>query len=514
MSKTLPNIPYAMQKSKSEIVAMRGINFSDALQDGDLAESKNLSARRYPYIATRRARAKQAQYAGCTAMTAWAKLVVVQGTDLLYEGAVRGQVTAGAKQFAVVNTKLVIWPDKKYLDLNTMELLPLAELLTGTGAVFTGNSITIAWDGVDLTEHFKAGDGIKVSGCVTEESNNKDIVIKSVTATEIFVNDDTFTEATESDAPISFERSVPDMDYICESENRLWGCSNNKQTIYASALGDPTNFNVFQGLSTDSYALAVGSEGEFTGCCKLSSSVLFWKQNKLHKMLGTYPAEYSLYSYDIEGLQAGCHKSLQVINEVLFYMGLHGIYAYSGGTPSLISANFGEKAFTDAVAGNDGDSYYLSVRDGDAYRLMIYETRSGIWVHEDDIRCIDFARIGKDMYFADGDGDIYLADTGADDPDIEWFAQFTPFYETIQGRKVYSKMLLRLELPEKSYVIASTRQDGGPWREAGRVVGRAVDAVPMRIPLTRCDKFEIRLSGKGPCAILSILREFSVGSEV
>jgi len=64
------------------------------------------------------------------------------------------------------------------------------------------------------------------------------------------------------------------------------------------------------------------------------------------------------------------------------------------------------------------------------------------------------------------------------------------------------------------YVIASTRQDGGPWREAGRVVGRAVDAVPMRIPLTRCDKFEIRLSGKGPCAILSILREFSVGSEV
>lgn len=328
------------------------------------------------------------------------------------------------------------------------------------------------------------------------------------------MNDDTFTEATESDAPISFERSVPDMDYICESENRLWGCSNNKQTIYASALGDPTNFNVFQGLSTDSYALAVGSEGEFTGCCKLSSSVLFWKQNKLHKMLGTYPAEYSLYSYDIEGLQAGCHKSLQVINEVLFYMGLHGIYAYSGGTPSLISANFGEKAFTDAVAGNDGDSYYLSVRDGDAYRLMIYETRSGIWVHEDDIRCIDFARIGKDMYFADGDGDIYLADTGADDPDIEWFAQFTPFYETIQGRKVYSKMLLRLELPEKSYVIASTRQDGGPWREAGRVVGRAVDAVPMRIPLTRCDKFEIRLSGKGPCAILSILREFSVGSEV
>lgn len=513
MSRALPNVPYTMQKSRGEIVAMRGINFSDAVQDGDLADSKNLSARRYPYIATRRARARQTQYSGCTAMTAWGELVVVQGTDLLYAGAVRGQISEGPKQFAVVNTKLVIWPDKVYLDLNTMALRPLAEIVTGAGATFTGNSVTVSWAGVDLTGHFKAGDGITISGCTAQTGNNKDVVIKSVTATQILVNDDTFTGATEN-AQISFERKVPDMDYICESENRLWGCSGTQQTIYASALGDPTNFNVFQGLSTDSYALAVGSEGGFTGCCKLSSSVLFWKQNKLHKILGTYPAEYSLYSYDIEGLKTGCHKSLQVINEVLFYMGVHGIYAYSGGTPSLISGNFGEKVFTDAVAGNDGDSYYLSVRDGDTYRLMIYETRSHIWVNEDDVHCIDFARLGKDMYFADSDGNVYLADTGEDDPNIEWHAQFTPFRETIQGRKVYSKMLLRLELPKGSYIVAQTRQDDGPWREAGRIVGRAVDAVPMRVPITRCDKFELRLSGKGPCAILSLLREFNVGSEV
>ena len=54
---------------------------------------------------------------------------------------------------------------------------------------------------------------------------------------------------------------MPDLDFICESENRLWGCSNETRTIYASALGDPTNFFSYQGLSTDSYAVAVGSEG-------------------------------------------------------------------------------------------------------------------------------------------------------------------------------------------------------------------------------------------------------------
>ena len=513
MGKTLPELPYAMQKNKSEIVSMRGINFSDILQDGDLADSKNLSARRFPYITARRARAKQSGYTGCTALTAWDKLIAVCGTNLLYNGNTVGQVTSGSKQFVVVNTKLVIWPDKKYLDLKTLQLHDMAATATGTGAAFTTNTITISWTGVDLTTLFAVGDGIKISGCTVEPGNNKDIVIKELTATTITVTDDTFAAAAETEK-LTFAREIPDMDYICESENRLWGCSSSTQTLYASALGDPTNFNVFQGLSTDSYALAVGSEGNFTGCCRLSSSILFWKQNKLHKMLGSYPAEYSLYTYDIEGLRDGCHKSLQVINEVLFYMGLHGVYAYSGGTPSLVSANFGEKVFTNAVAGNDGDSYYLSVKEGSAYHLMIYETKSSTWVHEDDISCVQFARLGKDLYFVDSNGDVYLADTGAEDPDIEWFAQFTPFYETIQGRKVYSKMLFRVELPKGSYFIAEARQDDGAWREVGRIVGGKTDVVPMRIPLTRCDKFEIRLSGKGPFAILSILREFGLGSEV
>ena len=513
MAKRLPDLPYEMRKNKSEIVAMRGINFSDMFEDGDLSASKNISARRYPYIATRRAREVQDGYSGCTALTAWGKLVAVCGEKLYYDGNEVGSITAGEKQFVVVNTKLVIWPDKVYLDLNTLELVPLADESEGTGAEFTTNTLTIAWAGVDLTEHFKVGDGIIISGCTVDAGNNKDIIIKDLTATTITVTDDTFTAATET-GTITLSRDVPDMDYICESENRLWGCSSSTQTIYVSALGDPTNFNVFQGLSTDSYAVAVGSEGDFTGCCRLSSSVLFWKQNKLHKMLGSFPAEYSLYTYDIEGLRDGCYKSLQVINEVLFYMGLHGIYAYTGGTPSLVSMNFGEHQFTNAIAGNDGDSYYLSVKDGDAYRLLVYETRSGIWVHEDDIRCVDFARVGKDMYFADSDGKVWLADNGDDDPDIEWYIQFTPFMETIEGRKVYSKMLIRTELPAGSYMIASVRQDEGTWREVGRITGRKKDVVPMRIPLTRCDRFEIRLSGKGPMAILSVLREFGVGSEV
>lgn len=509
----LPQISYDVVKSQSEIVAMRGINYSDQIQDGDLRDSLNLSARRYPYITTRRARDKQEGYTSATALTAWGKLVAVEGTNLLYDGEIVGQVSAGEKQFAVVNTCMVIWPDKVYLDMNSREVKDLGAKLTGSKAVFTTSTMKVTGWG-DLTLHFNTGDAITITGCTTQAANNKDIVIKGLTADTITVAENTFVGATEASTAITLERKIPDMDFICESENRLWGCSNDTQTIYASSLGDPTNFYVYEGLSTDSYALAVGTEGEFTGCCKLTSSVLFWKETKLHKILGSYPAEYSLYTYDIEGLQKGCHKSLQVINEVLFYMGLHGVYAYTGGTPSLISGNFGDHEFGQAVAGNDGDSYYISLSEGEEHHLFVYETRAGIWVREDGTRAVDFARIGKSLYFLDNAGAVWLADSRQDDPNIEWLAQFTPFYETIQGRKTYSRMFLRMELPKGSYLIAEVRTDGKTWKECGKIVGQENDTAPLRITINRCDKFEIRLRGKGPCTILSTLREFSVGSDM
>lgn len=281
-----------------------------------------------------RSNGKQDGYENCTALTVWDGLIAVQGTDLLCEGKKVGTVSQGEKQFAVVNTRLVIWPDKLSLDLKTLALSAMEAQLECSGGTFETGALTL-------------------------------------------------------------KRSVPDMDFICESENRLCGCSSRAQTIYASALGDVNNFNVFQGVSTDSFAVAVGSQGDFTGCCRLGSSVLFFKQDTLHKMLGSYPAEYCMYSYVLEGVRAGCHKTMQVINEVLFYMGAHGLYAYSGGSPSLISAGFGALENVQGAAGSDGERYYLSCADaaGD-WRLLVYDTRAGLWVQEDRLHCVDFARAG------------------------------------------------------------------------------------------------------------------------
>lgn len=512
---------------KKQIVAFRGINYSDQTQDGELRDALNVSARRLPYLATRKGREKLEEYAGATAMAARGVLAVVQGTQLLYDGEVVGQVIQGEKQFAVVGNKLVIWPDKTYLDLETKTIQALAASVTGTGASFKADDgvLTSGSGWMDLTTLFKAGDGVSISGC-KEAGNNQDLVIKSVTKSTLTFGANVLKDATETGS-ITIERKIPDLDYICASENRLWGCSNQTQTIYGSALGDPTNFFVYEGVSTDSYAASVGSEGEFTGCCKHASSVLFWKQTKLHKLLGSYPAEYVLYDYSIEGLQAGCHKSLQVINEVLYYLGTHGVYAYSGGMPTLISACFGERSFTKGVAGTDGEAYYLSAWERGRCQLMVYETKSGLWMKEDEVDAVDFARMGKDLYLLSRDGGIYKMDSGLDDKNLKWMAQFTPFYETLEGRKRFSKLLLRLELPKGTWMKAEMRCDGGRWREAGTVVGGekatakgrggpagGPDGVQLRLPISRCDQFELRLSGCGPCTLQAMMLEYRVGSDV
>jgi hypothetical protein len=179
-----------------------------------------------------------------------------------------------------------------------------------------------------------------------------------------------------------------------------------------------------------------------------------------------------------------------------------------------VSTNFGDKVLTDAVASTDGDSYYLSVREGDKHHLLVYETIGGLWVREDDTQVIDFGRVGKDLYFLDGAGDVWLADTHEDGTGIDWMAQFCPFYETIDGRKRYTKLLMRLELPKGAWMKAETRWDDGVWRECGKVIGRDADTMPMQIPIHRCDCFELRLSGNGPCTIRAMMLEYQVGSDV
>lgn len=303
---------------------------------------------------------------------------------------------------------------------------------------------------------------------------------------------------------ITVERKIPALDYICERENRLWGLSNADKTIYASALGDPCCFYTYDGLATDSWAVAVGSEGDFTGICDYGNAVLCWKERTLHKVLGDYPSNYQTATYRFSGVRAGAHKSLVNVNETLFFLGVDGVYAYTGNKPSLVSRALGADVLENGVGGTDGKAYYLSAKNGEAWELLSYDTHTGLWARSDETQVVDFCRVGDDVKFLSGDT-VYTI--GGGDESVEWEAVFVPTYETLEGGKQYNKLIFRVEAPKDGYMAADVRFDDGRWMQVGIVKGKS-GPVHMPVPLRRCDKFQIRLRGKGDCAVLDMVREF------
>ena len=145
--------------------------------------------------------------------------------------------------------------------------------------------------------------------------------------------------------------------------------------------------------------------------------------------------------------------------------------------------------------------------------MLLYDSNTGLWLREDDTRCVDFARIGKQVYFLTDGGEVYLSDGGSDDPDVPWEIQLTPFYETADGKKRYRKLVLRLEMAAGAWMRVLIRCDGGAWREAGKVLGGQAGLKEIQIIPKRCDKFEIKLTGKGPCTLKELIREFFVGGD-
>lgn len=360
---------------------------------------------------------------------------------------------------------------------------------------------------------FKAGDGVEISGCTSLPGNNGTRVIRSVSGRTLTFNSNVFSAGTEA-GTVLIERKVPAFTCICECDNRIWGAEGT--TIYASALGDPTNFFVYDGLATDSYSVSVGSDGDFTGCCAYSSTVLFWKENYLHKILGSYPAQYEIYTYTVPGIQKGSEKSLTVINETLFYKGRNGVYAYSGGTPELISENFGTRRFENGIGGTDGERYYLSMqREDKSWELYVFDTIRGLWLREDAIHAVDFAYLDGTLYFLDSGSKkvLMMGKDGGEEGPISWSATLCRMDETTHGRKGYSRLYLRADLETGAWLKIEVSADGAPFRQVFSTHNQRAKTMNIPILPVRCDSFQIRLSGKGACVIKSIVREFSVGSE-
>ena len=599
----LPYLREVQSTSKKYSVLFKGLNYGEGTQDGEFADTHNLSTDQYPCITQRAARIKESEYTKPTTLHSKGELLVIDEqpdakddngepidvANVYYGGEKVGEVKKGKKQTATVGNYVVIFPDKKYYKVPTdeeegefgdMEITYKASDLT-----FTASSIKLK------TFPFSDGDTVSISGCTTTENNKRNIGIKTASAGELIFRDDTFVEAIEEgeitisksngdsykfrgltftsssiskeivDFPfekgdsvtiegcsknennkeseviirgatedeltfdsnafteveeseeVTIKRTVPDLDFICENNYRLWG--THKNTIYSSKFSDPINFKSFDGLSEDSYFIDVGSEGEFTGCVPYSSHICFFKENTLHKLYGTKPSNFQVTTANVYGVQSGCEKSMQIVNEQLLYKGVGGVYAYTGGVPELISEKFGTRRYSDAVACCDGEKYYISMKKDNIWSLFTYDVAKNIWLREDDTHAVDMAFHGGKVYFLTEDGCLFYVDKAEERKDIEWGATFCTIHETVNERKVYSKFHLRMDLSADAWLAVDIKTDNDTqWKQIYATHNEKAKTVSIPIMPTRCDCIDIRLRGKGECKVKTFIREFSVGSDV
>ena len=530
----LPSMKYADGITKSKQVVFGGLNHSAGAGDGELWDMKNLTSDHHPVLASRQTRRLYKTLSSGGGLFSWEGLCWVDGTSFFFRGEEKGKVTPGKKNFASLGSYILIFPDKCYYNIDTGEFGSMEARWQGTKLTF-GNGLLygeeaaancISCEGVKWAEYFRSGDAVTVSGCTAVPENNKSLIIRSIDGDKLYFYEYSFTlkgEATSynEDGKLEISRTVPDLQFVCEHENRLWGCAEN--TIYASKLGDFFNWNVYDGLETDAFAVNTGSAGDVTGCISYRGYATFFKEDHIYKVYGSVPSNFQVLGSATLGLAQGSENSLAVAGETLFYLSRNGVMAYTGGIPQPVGHAFGKLRFQDAVGGSDGLKYYVSMRGHDgSWGLYVFDTQQGLWHREDSSCVIGFAKWDGNLYFLNDAGEIwitgnlqYVPDGTAEEEPVQWFAEFTDFTEKDPNKKGVSKIQIRLELDVGATVQVWIQFDSdGVWQKVSSALGEGSKrSYYLPIIPRRGDHYRLKLTGTGGCRIYSMVREYYSGSE-
>lgn len=571
MSVRLPKLNHIRTRQEG-VTAFAGLNHNLRIRDEEFYEMQNITSALLPVISSRKPRRKLRKLEKPNGLFAHEELCWVDGTEFYYGGQLKGTVADSPKQFVRMGAYVLIWPDKCFYNTHTDEFGRLSATFTTTGTVtcvlckldgtpyegyHTGTAAPTEpengalWMDVSQTpavlrqwsdtngewaaiptvytkiaangigKAFQQHDGVTITGIDSAELTGSHYLVE---AGEDFVTVvGLITAPIEQEEPVTIERVIPDMDYLVEHNNRIWGCSSEKHEIYASALGDPKNWNQYLGLAGDSYAVTVGTTGEFTGAAANQGYVIFFKDNCLHHILGTKPSNFQLSTTDCRGVAKGSEKSLCRVNEHLYFMSDEDVCAYSSTTPVGISKQLGKRKLTDGIAGVKGGLYYISLKNSNGRReLFVYDTSLNVWVKEDDADVQDFASCGDELYMLDTDGylwsmtggEAYAAEDSQPESDVEWMLETGDIGKDRQAAQFVSAIQLHAQTEAHCPLYVEIQYDGrGEWEQ---VFDRTpTERQNMTIPIIpkRASFIRLRLRGRGRFRLYSLTMRVETGSD-
>lgn len=539
---------YQLRPSSEKVIQFRGLNRKPMIDDGEMRDMKNLSSDEYPCLVQRHARGKVVLNDGEESIYHDPQQMIVKydriavmdkqggyGYSLYYDNQYIDSWQEPQTMIGM-NNMIVLFPAKVYFDAKAFleadegddpVIVPLEAYVTAkTVAVESEdyNTKLTFPSGTDLSS-FKAEDTITMYGTLTVGSNNYEYseeypigaLVNSIEGNVMYLEPDVFLELNESGtttgsiADIEVMRLCPDLACVMEHGNRLWGASDDDNTIRCSKLADPTNWEYYQGESLDSYAATQGTEGAWTGCAAYSTHLLFFKENYIHKVYGSYPAQFQIAVQEANGVELGSMKSIVIIEDFVFYKSRIGIMCYSGDRPELVSGTFAANTYRNAVAGANRRKYYVSMQNtNDAYEMLVFDTALNVWHREDFTKAECFCFWDEQLLFADDQGNVWAVDGGdtKDEKQLTWFAELGPFTEYLEDKKVISKIKARYVLEPGARVETFLKTDNNDYEMVGEFDDELESHGMIRIIPQRCDKYWVRFEGRGRCRIESIVRQY------
>ena len=574
------------QKSRQMSDAFLGYNHNLRIGDGEFYDMKNMTSDYYPVLAPRSKRGVYRDGIRANGIIAKESLCYVDGSAFVIgDERVEMGLSDSPKELISMGAYVIIMPDRKYIKTiknekeleyehdNIDEEHSTTEEVEFTLCTITGESYdtdgkasdiapTNPVDGqlwIDtssvphtLKKYSKANeiwvsitttyimiksegigvnleqyDGVKISGI-----KDKDLADLNGShalwgcADDYIIITGILDKVTTQTSPITISRKMPVMDYIVESNNRLWGCryganedGDTVNEIYASKLGDFKNWNCFMNTSADSYAVSCGTDGKFTGAIVHLGYPLFFKENYIHKVYGDYPSNFQLQNTACRGVQRGSHKSLAIVNETLFYKSLNGVCAYDGSLPVEMSTALGEIRYSDAVGGAHGNKYYIDMATADGtYHLFVYDTAKGMWHKEDNLRVDAFCSHMNEMYGIDHDTKHIVTMLGSgtqDSKKLPWMVETGLVGMTLPDMKYISRLLIRMALEAGASMKIGIQYDSiGEWEQVCQMTATSLRSFSVPVRPRRCDHFRIRIEGEGVGRIYSITKTIEQGSDV
>lgn len=553
------------------------------IADGAFFDTKNLSSQHYPLMSTRPHRGTVKTLTNPGGIIGKDALCyVADGT--LYVNDLATPVTglsAGEKQLVSMGAYVVIFPDKVYYNtedptdygsmeatyssVGTITYAPCrvdgtvyenitkgeSEPTPTNGALWIDTSdggmvlrqysssfsgwteITNVYTRITFSDHgnvpdlFKQYDGVTVSGAHYEDLNGQKVIYAvggDTNEQDYIVLVGLYDAYTDEEGSITVSRTIPQMDYICECQNRLWGCfygndgEKNLNEIYCSALGDFKNFRQYMGLSTDSWTASVGSDGQWTGAINYLGRPTFFKENRIHQVTISATGGHRIDETICRGVQKGSFRSLKVVGESLYYKSRDDVCTWQGGFPIGISTQLGDVKYDSAVAGTAFGLYYLSMRDGAGnYHLFTYDAARDMWYREDNLHALYFDTVDGELFCVDSDGHLLAmrGSVGTLEGSIDWIAETgTLAYETAD-RKYVSRFNLSLRMAAGDTLTIWIQYDSdGVWHYRGHVTFSGLGTVTVPIRPRRCDHLQIRLTGTGDLKLYAITRIVEIGSDM